>query len=343
MAGTVQLRDWPRAGSGERPEGLIRETNADFRVTEILGFEFSGDGEHDYLWLEKDGVNTGRVAAGLAAFSGVRPVDVGYAGHKDRHAITRQWFSVRRPGGPGIDWDRLRLEGVRVLERHRHRRKLRRGAHEGNRFEIVVRLRAGESIDESILRDVRDHGVPNYFGEQRFGTAGGNLALAEQLAGGARLPRNKRAFGLSAARSLLFNDMLAARVNEHSWNTLTPGDRAILDGSGSHFAVDEVDPGLAGRCEQLDLHPSAELWGRGSPASGGPVADAERSVARRFEDLAAMLELQADGARRALRARVRELQWDVSRDRLELRFALFRGCYATAVLREISDYRIRTS
>lgn len=341
MAAIAAIRDWPRAWPGARPAAHIRERNIDFRVAEILGFEFSDDGEHDYLWLEKDGANTGWVAASLAAFAGVRPVDVGFAGRKDRRAVTRQWFSVRRPGGTVVDWGRLRLEGVSVLERRRHQRKLRRGAHKGNRFEIAVRLQSGETLDESNLGIVRDHGVPNYYGEQRFGIDGGNLELAERLAGGSRLSRNKRAFALSAARSFIFNEMLAARVVDGSWNTLTSGDRAVLDGSSSHFMVTNLDPELAARCEQLDIHPSAELWGDGSPGSDGAVAAQERLMAKRCEALAAMLENEAAAARRALRARVYELEWELSGDRLTIRFELARGNFATAVLREVSDYRVR--
>lgn len=335
--------DWQRAWSAARPHARIRQRNADFRVTEVLDFEFAGDGEHDYLWLEKDGANTAWVAGQLAAFAGIAARDVGYAGMKDRHAVTRQWFSVRRPAGEDVDWQRLDLDGVTLLDLGRHRRKLRRGAHRANRFVILLRLDSTASADEPTLALIRERGVPNYFGEQRFGIAGGNLELAAALARGERLSRSRRGFAISAGRSLLFNEMLARRVAERTWDELLEGDRASLDGSGSHFAVPVVDAELAERCARGDLHPSGELWGEGSPSSSGVVAMLEKAVAERHRTLAAVLERRCAADRRPLRALVRDLQWTIDARGLELRFELTRGSYATAVLREIADYAFRTS
>lgn len=309
----------------------------------MLDFEFSGDGEHDYLWLEKTGANTAWVAARLAEYGGVAATDVGFSGMKDRHALTRQWFSVRRPARQAADWGAFSLPEVRILGVERHRRKLRRGAHRANRFVIVVRAFPWSDGSEALLSRIPVAGVPNYFGEQRFGIDAGNLDAARSLFAGRRLPRHRRSLALSAARSWLFNEILAERISLGTWDSLRPGDRASLDGSGSHFEVTDVTGELSDRCRRLDLHPSGEMWGRGSPASSGDVAALERSVADRDAGLKAGLEACVDGARRALRLSVREFDWVRDGEDLRLGFVLARGGYATAVLRELCRYRVTPS
>ena len=109
------LSDWQRT-FGERIHTChIRTENTDFQVREQLGFNLSGDGEHDYLQVEKDGANTTWVIRRLAKYAGVAVSDVGYAGLKDRHAVTTQWFSVRQPAGAKADWLKLELEGIRIV------------------------------------------------------------------------------------------------------------------------------------------------------------------------------------------------------------------------------------
>ena len=296
----------------------IRSTPSDFQVTESLDIDFSDDGEHDWLWIEKIGANTAWVADQLARHAGVAQRDVGYSGLKDRHAVTRQWFSVRRPTGEGTEWDTIDIEGVTILERRRHQRKLKRGAHRGNVFRIALR---GDDIethrDELIerLQVIAEQGVPNYFGEQRFGRDGGNIALGEAVLAGRRVSRNKRSIGLSAVRSLQFNNQLSARVDAGTWNRLLPGDTANLDGSGSVFDVEELTDELTQRCAEFDIHPCGIL-----PA------------------------LEVAGVRsasRPLRMRVDRLQWEFDGGLLWLEFRLRRGSFATSVLRELVRYTQR--
>lgn len=309
---------------------------------EISGFELSGDGEHDYLYIEKTDANTSWVARGLARHAGIHIRDVGFAGMKDRHAVTRQWFSVRRPGGPKADWNLLKLDGVSVLETQRHNRKLRRGALKGNRFQL--RIRALSDPDSTLtdkLQSIVESGVPNYFGEQRFGRNGNNIAMAQRYFAGRKLPREQRSIALSAARSLIFNDVLSCRVLAGNWDTLVDGDIVNLDGSGSIFAADSVDAELRKRCCEFDIHPTGTLWGKGAPTAGGEAAEIERGIAEQRADLAAGLERNADEGRRALRLRVRDLEWELQDDSLMLAFSLTRGEYATAVLREIIAYDVQ--
>ena len=334
------LPNWQRAIGEPVLTCRIKKENADFQLSERLGFGLSGDGEHDFLQIEKEGANTSWVASGLARFAAIAVSDVGFAGLKDRHAVTTQWFSVRRPAGHRADWLKLDLEGVRVLQVDRHRRKLRRGAHSGNDFRIALRnlTETGGGLRERLM-EVRDGGVPNYFGEQRFGHDGGNLALARDLFTGQRLSRGKRSIALSAARSFLFNQILQERVRNGTWNTLLPGDCASLDGSGSFFSVAGIDSELERRSDELDIHPSGALWGAGDLQTGAKVAEREETVVNRFpEFMRGLVNKRVQQARRALRLAVRSFTWERDGDTIWLRFFLTRGGFATAVLREIVNY-----
>ena len=138
-----QIPDWSRAFGKPLFQGLIKQAASDFEVTEVPGFSCSGDGEHDYLWIEKSGANTAWVARALARHAKITARDVGFAGMKDRHAVTRQWFSVRRPAG-GTDWESFAAEGVQLLDSDRHSRKLKRGAHRGKRSSAAHRGTAAQ-------------------------------------------------------------------------------------------------------------------------------------------------------------------------------------------------------
>jgi len=325
--------------------GRIRVAPADFVVGEVLGFVPDGEGDHAFVRVRKRDANTEWVARRLAAFAAVPPNDVGYAGLKDRAAVTEQWFSVLLPGKPDPDWSALDVPGVTVVEATRNRRKLRRGVLRGNRFRLVVRELAqgdGGPVDradlEARLERIAGAGVPNYFGPQRFGIDGGNLARAGELFSGARTERDRHLRGLyySAVRSYLFNRVLSHRVRAGVWHRAIPGDAMNLDGSRSFFVADAVDAEIERRLGDLDIHPTGPLWGAGDLAT--------RGEARRFEEevLAPMgfwrQGLEAAGLkheRRALRLPVRELAWEwLDAVSLALAFALPAGAYATTVLRE---------
>lgn len=334
------IPDWARTHGSAAVQGHIKESASDFEVTERLGFEPSGSGEHDFLWLEKQNANTNWVAGKLARFAGIRESDVGFAGMKDRMALTRQWFSVRRPTSAGTDWASFELEGVRILSTARHDRKLRRGALAGNHFRIALRdVDARRATVAQRLELIRNKGVPNYFGEQRFGRDGHNLRVAEELFAGRRVKRNRRSIALSAARSFLFNHILERRVRDGSWDRLVPGELACLDGVNSHFAVDAVDEELLRRCDALDIHPGGALWGTGGSPVTGAIESLERAAVEPFAALREGLESSMEMSRRALRLAVRDLQWDFDAGTLTLEFTLTRGGYATAVLREVAAYR----
>jgi tRNA pseudouridine13 synthase len=319
----VSLPDWARAHGGPLFAAAIRSVPEDFQVTEQLGWEFSGDGEHDFLWIEKTGANTEWVARQLARHADVPARDVGYAGLKDRHAITRQWFSVPRWHSP--NWEALDVEGVVVRDLQRHGKKLRRGAHQANAFQIVLRGDAVGNYADALterIAIIREQGVPNYFGGQRFGRDGANLRLADDWAGGKRLPRHKRSIAISTIRSFVFNEQLDARVRKGTWSVLVPGDKANLDGTGSIFDVTDVDEELIRRCKEMDIHPTAVLVGEGTALGPAPWREA-------------LAKARVEPGTRSLRLRVADIDFAVSGDAATVSFTLGRGAFATAVLREI--------
>jgi len=336
----VDIPDWPRAGGSAAGAALLKASAEDFLVEEELGFEPSGDGPHHYLFVEKTGCNTQWVASRLARHAGVRARDVGYAGLKDRHARTRQWFSVPLRDAAPTDWAGFAAEGVRLLATTRNRRKLRRGALSGNRFEVRLRdVRADRAILESGLQRVAVDGAPNYFGRQRFGREGGNLELARQLFDGERLGRREREFGLSAARAWLFNQVLARRVGDGSWDRALDGEVLILDGRGSVFHTEAADESLAARVVSGEVHPTGPLWGRDGPRPAAAAAAVEQTVAAEWQWLAAGLEAAGlEMARRSLRLVPRALAWSwEDGDCLLLRFSLPAGEYATTLVRELLE------
>ncbi len=334
------LPDWARAHGAPVCAARLRSEAADFRVDEIMGFAPDGDGEHDWLWIEKTGANTAWVARQLARHAGIPGRDVGYCGLKDRDAVTTQAFTVRRPGREGTDWGAFSADGVRILDATRHGRKLRRGAHRGNRFRIVARS-ADATLPGGALterwRRIAAAGVPNYFGEQRFGHAASNLGLARAvLLERRRVPREKRSIALSAARGWLFNHGLAARVASGDWDRLLPGDLANLAGSRSVFAVEAVTPELVTRCAAADLHPCGTLWGRGAPCCRGEAADRELGALADERTLAdALAAAGVDADHRPLRLMPADASLEVSDRAAAFEFTLPPGAFATVVLREI--------
>ncbi len=321
--------------------GRYRVEPRDFEVAERLGFRPTGEGAHDWLWVEKSGANTEWLARQLARHAGVPGRDVGFSGLKDRHAVTRQWFSVPRRDD-GVDWGSVDIDGVRVLGVTRHAKKLKRGVHRANAFRIRLRGPVGDLKTAGLLGRydaILALGVPNYFGPQRFGHA--NIDRAIELFGGRRLARAQRSMALSAARAAICNAVLDARVRDGSWGRILPGEAANLDGSGSVFATTADDGALHERALCLDIHPTTPLWGRGGTVpSDGEAAALERAVIAANAELASLAagleRAGVNAARRACRVVPRGLIMSIAADVLTLQFELPRGAYATSVLREFA-------
>jgi tRNA pseudouridine13 synthase len=342
-------RPLPHALGEPLATARMRATPDDFLVEELPGFEASGSGEHLLLTVEKRGMNTAFAARRIAQWAGIAELGVSYAGLKDRHAVTRQRFSVHLPKKMAPDLAALDSADFRVLAHAWHARKLPRGALAGNRFELTLRSVQGdrEAIEER-LHAIAHRGVPNYFGEQRFGRDGDNIANALAMFAGRRVRREHRTIFLSAARSELFNRVLAARVADGSWDQGVDGEVWVLDGSRSVFGPEAWTEALAARLAEFDIHPSGPLWGLGGLRTTGRALAVETAALDDAQSLSLRVGLEAAGLkqeRRALRLRPGAMEWEWRNDDagsgtgevLCLRFSLPAGCYATTVLAELGE------
>ena len=318
------LPPWPNAYPASGASATMKCLNEDFVVTEMPLQPPSGEGEHLWLDIEKDGANTAFVAQQLAGATGVQERDVGYAGLKDRYAITRQWFSIYLPSGKlqgeTPDLTQLQHPDFKVLRQSRHVKKLRPGDLQGNRFRIVLRDVTGDpgvmKALEANLQAVASHGVPNYFGAQRFGFDGGNVEQGRAMLAREIRVRNpkKKGIYLSAVRSFVFNEVLALRIRQGLWGMSVPGD--VMDDAG---------------------RPTGPLWGRGRVNTTDQAQALENAVAERHAALCQGMEYAGlDQARRALVVSLGNMAWEWQQaSQLVLTFTLPAGAYATSVLNEI--------
>ena len=320
----------------------IRHQLEDFQVDEVLPFEADGSGGHVWLKIRKQGINTDWLANELAKFAGVAPVAVGYAGLKDRHAITSQWFSINMEGHHHPQWSDFETEDIQIIEQTLHGKKLKRGVLAGNKFKIRLRnIRGDLSLWQSHLKQVQQLGVPNYFAEQRFGHQANNLYRVDHWfeTGKAPRKRNQKSIYLSAARSWLFNLVLAERVKEQNWNQPLRGDAMLLAGTkASLFNVDQIDEALTMRTDTKDIHPTGPMWGRGASLVSADCLELEQQVLSDWHDWRQGLEKTGmKQERRSLRLFPADFNWQfINNDQLEIEFYLPAGCYATAVMRELA-------
>ena len=310
---------FPRAYGELTATAEFRSEPEDFIVDEFLGFEPCGEGEHVYLQVCKRGENTAWVAEKIAELANVAVMDVGYCGRKDRHAVTTQWFSVYLPKiEHEPDWQLLNSSSIQILQAHRHTHKLRRGDHQKNHF--VIRLRnlvtEEKSVLENKLNQLMVDGVPNYYGEQRFGHSANNLNEAHEILVNRKFIRDKqkRSLYLSAARSYVFNLVVAARVANCTW-------LGMLDGEPAN-------------------EPSAPLWGRGRSLASGALAELEQAVLLPW--LAWCNGLEHAGLsqeRRSLVLKPEDFHWEWQATDLIISFSLGSGEFATTILAELVDLR----
>jgi len=334
-----------------KPEirGKLKAQNSDFRVDEIMPVQTSGEGEHLWLMIEKNGSNTDWVAQQLAKHAGVKSMAVSYAGMKDRHAITTQWFSLHLPGMDDPDFSTMDEDEFKILKMSRHNRKLKRGALSGNRFQIrITGLRgdtesreesAEKSLEKSLektLQNIKQKGVPNYFGEQRFGREMGNLSKAEKMFNRElkKVKKQQRGLYLSAARSWIFNKILSARIEQQNWLTPMSGEVYMLNAKSACFAS-ENNEAEEQRLINKEINLSACLWGEGESMATEEVLELEETIAADFKNLTGGLEsARLKQERRSLRLVPENLSWNIVGDVLELEFELPAGTFATMVLRE---------
>ena len=337
----------------------LKQQYEDFIVEENISVEFSGDGEHCWVYIKKTGCNTDWVAQQLAVFCDVKKMAVSYAGLKDRNAVTSQWFSVQLPGKPTPDWskfeatfsdDEAETETIQVLQSYRHNRKLQRGALKSNSFKITLRD-LSDTRDETFEQlkqrcdDIAKNGIANYFGKQRFGRNFNNLDQAEKLFNNPRfkISKHKRGMYLSAARSWIFNHILSERINKKVWNTRLAGDVFMLDGKSACFKDDD-DEQINHRLQASEIHPTAILWGEGEVMVTSQTAELESQIIDQFPVFRdGLISARLQAQRRACRLIPRDMAWYREQDDFIVSFTLTSGSYATMVLDEIFSELIEVS
>ena len=332
--------------------GKIRICPEDFEVEEIPAYEPCGTGDHLFLWTEKRGRTTREVALEIARRLGADARDVGYAGLKDRNALTRQYFSV--PASPSVLGKLLSLDnlpadaGFRVLSSARHGNKLKTGHLKGNRFRILIRDTVPDAPDRAlaILAELAAAGLPNAFGAQRFGRDGMNAARGRALVLGEKTPETARLFRdrflrrlcISAYQSLLFNRLLARRMADGLFQRAVPGDLMKKLDTGGLFISEDADADTH-RMETFGIAPTGPLFGhRMMCPAGDALAREEAILAEEGIRLDSFRHLKGDaeGARRPLRIPVTaSAAPGADEGTLRLDFALPKGSFATVLLREV--------
>ena len=325
--------------------GLLKSLPEDFKVTENLGFQPQGEGEHLFLWIEKSRLTTHELIKRVASDFSVKPRDIGCSGLKDKIAVTRQWLSLYLPG----KMTRLVIPDIseyKLLSHAWHPKKLRPGTHRTNYFEVIVRN--VEALPATSLRQldlIRRHGMANYFGQQRFGRRDDNVEKALQAFNGGRarkLSRSQRGLYISALRSYLFNCVLCSRIEQGYWLKPVPGDVFMLSGSRSIF-YQSVNDALLERFKQMDLSSTISLFGTGRRLLQDDALKLEDQVMDNHEEIRrCLIQQKAKLQMRATRVAVQglELNHDAVNRTLKIKLSLARGSYFTSFLDHFIDTEI---
>jgi tRNA pseudouridine13 synthase len=297
-----------------------------------------------YLWIEKRGLTTPQAVERLATSLGARAEAAGWAGLKDKHAVTRQWVSLHHPATPSAT--ELESEGLRVLEVARHGNKLRTGHLRGNRFSLRLADVPPEhdARAQEALAELSRHGLPNYYGAQRFGQAGRNLHDAYAwLVEGGRAPGKPflRKLLVSALQSALFNASLGARLERGALATALEGDVLRKEDTGGLFVSDDLQAD-AERVARWEISPTGPMFGARMKCPRGAALALESEVLTRWgvdADCWARAGKFGEGTRRAVRVRAERMQCTRRAADLVLEFDLPRGSYATVLVEELTKTR----
>lgn len=320
--------------------GRIKVRPDDFEVEELPSYEPCGSGEHLYLWVQKRDVGPEFFARTIAQRLGVPVGAVGTAGLKDRHAVTRQWVSVPQEAEARLA--KMNGDGITLLKHSRHGNKLKPGHLRGNKFTLLVRDadRTQQAALAAILDRIRTHGLPNYYGPQRFGRDGGNIDLGFRCLAGTQ-PKRLRPFvykfALSAVQSLLFNDYLGRRLHDGLFRSVLPGEVMAKWPAGGLFVAEDI-AAEQGRFDAHETVTAGPMFGKRTFAAAGVAAAREASVladhklnANSFDGFGKLM----GGTRRHNLIYIEDLTATWEADGLRLAFSLPSGCYATVLLREV--------
>ncbi|WP_165312272.1 tRNA pseudouridine(13) synthase TruD [Vibrio ziniensis] len=322
-------------------KGKIKAKPEDFKVIENLGYEFAGSGEHLMISIRKTGENTSFVANELAKACGVKSKDVSWAGLKDRHAVTEQWLSVHLPtaGFPNLALFQSQHPSIEILAMTRHNKKLRPGDLAGNYFEVT--LSEVTDVDEVVkrLEVVAKQGVPNYFGNQRFGKDGNNLEEARRWGRENVRTRNQnqRSLYLSTARSWVFNRIVSSRIEQNCFYRFVEGDIALVNDEQILVNAEQVEEFNA-LLNQDKAQISAALAGDNALPTQAEAQKIEQQHIDAEVDLMKLIRgnrMRHD--RRAISLKAQDLTWQIEGDSITLKFALDAGSFATSIVRELIE------
>ncbi len=310
-----------------------------FQVREDLGFAFTGEGEHLMVRIRKTGENTSFVANELARVCGVKSKDVSWAGLKDRHAVTEQWLSVHLPKGDAPDFREFLAQypSIEILATDRHNKKLRPGDLVGNEFVVTLSEVTDIADVEQRLEKLKQVGVPNYFGSQRFGNDGNNLTEARRWGRENVRTRNqnKRSLYLSAARSWIFNRIVSARLEQALFDKFITGD--IAQTSAGNLVVDASNIAeLQAQLVDGEAAITAAMAGDNTLPTQVDALALEQPFLDEEPDLMALIRgnrMRHD--RRNIALKPQDLTWSVEGNNITLTFSLDAGSFATSIIREL--------
>jgi tRNA pseudouridine13 synthase len=317
--------------------GRIKDRPEDFVVEEIPLYDFSDEGHFAFLLLEKENLSTLDFVGRIRKHLDLRDEEVGLAGWKDKRAITSQWVSVPREKASESRLAQLAGDGIKILQIRHHTNKLRTGHLLGNRFSILLRQADAEAENraQAIIQQLQALGLPNFYGPQRFGTAGNNpekgLAL---LLGQYRLRSvRKRKLLISSYSSLLFNFTLKKRMEQDLFTKLLPGDIAKKHDTGGIFLVSDPEEEQP-RADRLEISATGPIWGKKMKRAGSAAAALEEKILS-SQGLTPDVFRKQPGSRRSLRIALKEVNVFQEKEGLRLEFFLPKGSYATVLLDEI--------
>jgi tRNA pseudouridine13 synthase len=321
-------------------DGELRVTPEDFEVEEIPAYAPSGHGEHVFALIEKRMMTTPDAVRGLCEVLGTDPRAAGWAGLKDRNAVSRQWISLA--GTTPEAAKQAEVEGVRVLEAAFHPQKLRTGHLRANRFVLQLRGVEAARIDDvrRVLAEIESRGLPNYYGEQRFGREGDNAERGLRwVRGDARAPRPgfQRKLQISALQSELFNRCVAERVKTSTLAKVFAGDVLKKHESGGVFVSEDPEADQP-RADAWEISPTGPIYGAKMRWPTGKAREREEALLAEAELTPAHFakwKRVAPGTRRFVRVPLGQIGLSVNDQTVTLDFTLPAGSYATVLVREI--------
>ena len=317
--------------------GQIKERPEDFTVDEVPLYQTTDKGDFTFLLVEKVNLSTLDLVALIRKHLDIRDDQVGLAGWKDKRAVSRQWVSVPRKSVSDSGLERLTGAGLQILRAAHHSHKLRTGHLLGNRFSVLIRRPEPESQirGAAIIERLQKHGLPNFYGPQRFGAAGDNAEKGLALLLGRLRVRSvrKRKLLVSSCSSLLFNLTLKERLQQDLYTNVLPGDIAKKHDTGGLFMVTDSVVEQQ-RADRLEISATGPIWGK-KMKRAGDVAGALEEKLLRLQGLTPDVFGKQPGSRRSLRVVLREVSMRQEPDGLRLGFFLPKGSYATVLLDEI--------